>query len=370
MAQLRMTQIQSPQMQQGLRQVLRIEQANLLEMSEADFHSLIAETEQNSLFQQLFRREKLIRYQRFPRTDVSNSLYKIDELKLADNGSADVESLLTNKEDIVQQIQKIGLAKFKRLFVFPEDGLTLEEIAVECGLDVPTVRKINSLLDDFSVMSEFYHPSHISPGRIHYSKIAAINLDEKSFITSYFSPVIARGRYAIDYERFESLVTSAAYSEKDIKQARQLFRKLELINSRKDTLNRILQNIIEKQTTFLESGDLKTLLAYTQKELAEKLGIAPSSVSRAIFGKSIDTPWGQEIPLKKMFAKPAQFKKELLRALIEKDKKPSSDEAIRCRLREKFGIAISRRSVTELRHQLNLPATRGRKRFVSKGKIE
>lgn len=370
MAQLRMTQIQSPQMQQGLRQVLRMEQASLQEMSEADFHSLIVETERNPLFQLFFRREKLIRYQRFPRTDVSTSLYKIDELKIADSSSADVESLLINKEDLVQQVQKIGLSKFKQFFLFPEDGITLEEIAAECGLNVPTVKKISNLIDDFSVMGEFYHPSNINTGRIHYSKIAGINTDERGFIVSYFSAFVARGRYAIDYEKFESLVASAAYSDNSIKQARQLFRKLELINSRKDTLNRILQNIIEKQTPYLESGDSKALLTCTQKELAEKLGIAPSSVSRAIFGKNIDTPWGREIPLKKLFSGPAQFKKELLRQLIEKNKIPLSDEAIRRRLWEQFGVAISRRSVTELRHQLNFPAARGRKRFVSEGKIE
>jgi len=66
MAALEMNQTQSMRMQYELGQILRMEQANLLEMSEDEFKRLIADIEQSSLFKKLYRKEKLIRHQRFP----------------------------------------------------------------------------------------------------------------------------------------------------------------------------------------------------------------------------------------------------------------------------------------------------------------
>ena len=56
-------------------------------------------------------------------------------------------------------------------------------------------------------------------------------------------------------------------------------------------------------------------------------------------------------------SKPKRFRKELLRQLLESDSDFSSDEMIRTRLWEKFGVAISRRSVANLRKELRLPAS-------------
>jgi len=342
-----------------------MEQASLLELPEDEFNRLITEIEQSTLFRRLYQREKLIHHQKFPRTDISSSFYQLKEEVVADKGSLDVESLLLNKEQIVRQIQKLGLEKFNRYFLFPESGMTLEEVARECELDISEVQEINNLVDEFSIKSEFYHPSNITTGGIYYSRVASIEEANKGFIIGYYSPSLARGRYSIDYGRFEELKTNSVFTEAESKKVKQLFKRLELINSRKDTLTQILQNIIDKQTSYLESGDLKTLLPFSQKELAKKTGLAPSSVSRAIRGRSIDTPWGQEIPLKYFFPRPRKFRKELLKGLLETDKELSSDEAIRTKLWEKFGVAISRRSVANLRKELKFPAAQ-RKRHPSR----
>jgi RNA polymerase sigma-54 factor len=126
-----------------------------------------------------------------------------------------------------------------------------------------------------------------------------------------------------------------------------------------------LQNIIKKQALYLETGNSKSLLPFSQKELAKMIGLAPSSVSRAIKGKSVDTPWGEETPLRHFFPRPKQFRKKLLKQLLETNSGLPSDEKIRTMLWEKFGVAISRRSVANLRKELKFPAARSRK--VSKG---
>jgi RNA polymerase sigma-54 factor len=342
-------------MQQELRQIVRMQQASLLQMPEDEFNRLIIEIEKSPLFLRLYRKEKLIHYQRFPRTDISSSFYQLKEEAVADRGSLDIESLLLDKEHLMHQIEKLGLERFKRYFLFPESGMTLEEIARECDLDVSEVQEIISLIDEFSIMSEFYHPSNSTSDVIHYSKVASVDRDENGFVINYFSPSFARGRYLINYERLEDLNRRGAFSKAEVREAMQLFKKLELINSCKDTVNQILQNIIEKQALYLETGDSRSLLPLSQKALAEKIRLAPSSVSRVIRGKSIDTPWGEEIPLKHFFPRPKQFRKELLKQLLETDSGLSSDEAIRAKLWEKFGVAISRRSVANLRKELKFP---------------
>ncbi len=364
MPRLRMEQTQSPQMRQELRQILRMEQANLLEMPEDEFNKLIIDIERRPLFQRLFHKEKLIRRQRLPRTDISPAFYQLKEEVVADSSAPDVESLLLNKEQIIHQIQKLGLEKFKRYFLFPDSGMPLEEIARECDLEMSTVQKINNLVDELSIMSEFYHPSNVISNGIHYSKVASVERDERGFFIGYFSASFARGRYLIDYDRFEELTAAGVLTEAEVKEAKQLFRKLELINSRKQTLTQILQNIVDKQALYLESGDLKSLLPLSEKELAEKIGLAPSTVSRAIRGRSIDAPWGEEIPLKHFFPRPKKFRQELLRQLVESDDGLTSDEAIRVKLWEKFGVAISRRSVANLRRELKIPAAQGKRRPI------
>ncbi len=358
MGAFKIEQTEGQQARQEFKLIVRLERANLLEMPGKDFHRLISELENSPLFKKFYRTEKIIRYQRFPRTDISSSFYQLREEVVADKGSIDVESLLLNKEHIVHQIQKLGLEKFKRYFLYPEPELTIEEIAQECNLEVPEVQKINSLVDEFSILSEFYNPSALSDGHgVYYSKIASVERGPEGLVIGYFSPSFARGRYSINYERFEELKRNGTFGEAEAKEAKQLFRKLELINTRKDTVSQVLQNIVDKQASYLESGNQKSLLPFSQKELARKIGLNPSSVSRAISGKSLETPWGAEIPLKQLFPRPKRFRKELIRQLLETEKELSSDEAIKVKLQEKFGVAISRRSVANLRRELRPLAT-------------
>ena len=365
MGTLEIQQTQSLQARQEFKLIAQLEQANLLEMPEEEFNKLLSEVENSPAFKRLYQKEKLIRYQRYPRTDISSSFYQLNEAIAADTGSLDVESLLLGKEDIVRGIQKMGLEKFKRYFLYPELEISLEEIARECNLEVSKVQRINSLINEFSILSEFYHPSALSSGhRICYSKVASVERGSEGFVIGYFSPSLARGRYSIDYERFEEMKGDGTFSGAEVKEIRQLFRRLELINSRKDTVTRILQNIVEKQALYFESGDIKALLPFSQKELAKKVGLVPSSISRAIKGKSLDTPWGEEKALKDFFPRPRRFKKELVRQLLETEGGLLSDEGIKAKLEQKFGVSTSRRSVASLRKELKIAPAWQRKQAL------
>jgi DNA-directed RNA polymerase specialized sigma54-like protein len=355
MSKLEIQQTQSLQARQEFKLIMRLEQAGLLEMPEEEFNRLIAEVESSPLFKDLYRKERIIRYQRYPKTDISSRFYQLNEEIAAGTGTLDVESLLSNKEDIVRQIQKIGLENFKRCFLFPEPGISVGEVAEECNLELAEVEEINSLINELSIMNEFYNPSTLnSEHGIYYTKVASIERGAEGFIIGYLSPSYARGRYSIDYERFEELRGEGAFSASEAKGIRQLFKRLELINSRKDTVTRILQGIVEKQAPYFESGNGKAVLPFSQKELAERIGLVPSSISRAISGKSLEMPWGEEKALKDFFPRPRMFRKELVRQLLETGEEFSSDEAIKAKLEQKFGVSISRRSVASLRKELKI----------------
>ncbi len=363
MGSLEIQQTQSLQTRQEFKLIIRLEQANLLEMPEDEFNRLTTEVESSPMFKKLYRKERIIHYQRYPKTDLSSHFYQLNEEISAGTGTLDIESILYDKEDIVRQIQKIGLENFKRYFLYPEPGVSVEEIAQECNLELPEAEKINSLINEFSIMSEFYHPSALSSGRgIYYSKVASIEKGPEGFVIGYLSPSYARGRYSIDYERFEELKGNGAFSTAEAREIRQLFKRLELINSRKDTITRILQGIVEKQASYFESGNGKALLPFSQKELAERIGLVPSSISRAISGKSLETPGGEEKALKDFFPRPRMFRKKLVKQLLETGEEFPSDEAIKAKLEQKFGVSISRRSVANLREELEIAAAWKRKK--------
>ncbi len=357
MGNLEIQQSQSLQARQEFKLLVRLEQASMLEMPETEFNKLIVEAEDNPLFKKLYRKQRIIRYQRYPKTDISPHFYQLnEEIATGRTGILDIESLLSDKEGTVSQIQKMGLENFKRYFLYPETGVSVEEVAQECDLELAEVEKINSLINEFSIMSEFYNPSVLSSGHgIHYSKVASIERGLEGFVIGYLSPSYARGRYSIDYERFEELKGNGAFSATEAREIRQLFKRLELINRRKDTVTRILQGIVEKQAPYFESGNDKAVLPFSQKELAERIGLVPSSISRAISGKSLETPWGEERALKDFFPRPRMFRKELVKQLLETGEEFPSDEAIKAKLEQTFGVSISRRSIAGLRKELKFP---------------
>ena len=351
-------QISTQRQHQTINTFIKMEQSRLLEMDESDFQRHIAEVEISPLFKRLCYEEKIITFHRFPKTDISPSFYQLKDNIVADEGSLDIKSLVHDNEMVVSLVQKLGIERFKQYFLFNQTDFSEQDIALECQLDLTQVRAINHLLDEFSTRSEFYHPSAFGNETTRYKRIASIERNKEGFIIGYYSPSYAKGKYQIDHERLAVLISKGIISEKDALEAKQLVKKLELINSRKDTVTNILLGIMEKQNLYFQSGDIKSLLTFSQKELAANIGVVPSSVSRAIYAKSIDLPWGEEKPLKEFFPRPSMFKKLILKQILDQEEEPRSDEQIRKQLEKDYGISVSRRSVARFRKDLNIQASR------------
>lgn len=143
------------------------------------------------------------------------------------------------------------------------------------------------------------------------------------------------------------------YLEEKIKRAKQMIKAVE---QREETLKKVVLYVLIHQERFLIDRGPKQIL--TMKQIAKELGMHPSTVTRAVKGKYIETPRGV-ISLKALFplSKEKRETPEKDKMIVDKikiwiskeDKKaPLSDQRISERLAEE-GIQIARRTVTKYR---------------------
>jgi len=142
---------------------------------------------------------------------------------------------------------------------------------------------------------------------------------------------------------------------------------LENIAKRHETIEKILDLIITTQSEFLESGEAK-LKPLMQKDIAKEFGLHPSTISRAVSNKYIQTPRG--IILLKILC-PREVKgltskniQKLIKDMIDsEDKKhPLTDDEIAEKLKSE-SLCIERRTVSSYRKKLGFETASKRVKF-------
>jgi len=142
------------------------------------------------------------------------------------------------------------------------------------------------------------------------------------------------------------------------------------IEQRKQTIVRVCEAIIRRQQEFLDRG-IDYLRPMMIKEVAEEVGVHPSTVSRAVANKYAYTPQGV-YELRYFFSEAVQGPsgvstslinlKRLVKKMIEEEDpaKPFTDEQITLRLHEQ-GIDVTRRTVAKYREDMRIPSTHQRR---------
>ena len=140
---------------------------------------------------------------------------------------------------------------------------------------------------------------------------------------------------------------------------------LSSIKKRNDTVMQVGELICKRQISFLQDNPLK-INPLSNKNLSDELGLHPSTVSRILRSKYIDTPKGI-LPLKSLLVSsvsktrnvtPLQLM-QLIETIIENEKKPKSDNKIAIEL-NKRGFNLARRTITKYRKKLNIASSRNR----------
>ncbi len=146
---------------------------------------------------------------------------------------------------------------------------------------------------------------------------------------------------------------------------------IDAIKQRQNTLLNTMQAIINLQSNYFMTGDETKIKPMILKDIAEKIDMDISTVSRVANSKYIQTPYGTFL-LKTFFSESMQNSdgeevstreiKKILQDTVdaENKKKPLTDEKLAGLLKEK-GYPIARRTVAKYREQLSIAVGRLRK---------
>ncbi len=157
------------------------------------------------------------------------------------------------------------------------------------------------------------------------------------------------------------------YVKERYKSAIQLLRNIE---QRKNTIVRTCEAIVRRQAEFLEKGEsaLKPMMI---KEVAEEIGVHPSTVSRAVankyvhtvqgvyelrffFSEGVNGPEGGDLPL-------VLLKRKVKKLIEDEDpRKPLTDDHLAAELKAQ-GINVTRRTVAKYREDMQIPSTHQRR---------
>ena len=140
---------------------------------------------------------------------------------------------------------------------------------------------------------------------------------------------------------------------------------LRAVKKRNETVLKVGEIICKKQNAFFKNEPLE-IKPLSNKEISDQLGLHPSTISRILRSKYIQTPRGI-IPLKSLLISsvsktrnvtPIQLM-EIIKKIIEEEKSKLSDQDIAFLLNKK-GYSLARRTISKYRLKLNIPSSRKR----------
>jgi RNA polymerase sigma-54 factor len=258
----------------------------------------------------------------------------------------------------------VGAKDMKEAFLFQLDNLEIDEKLylftkeiienfeyIENYQKEPLFKEALHLIQQFNIVpaAKYMENEFIVPDIIILNKDG--NLDIK--LNEEYYPEI----YIKDTNNLDS------FAKEKLKEAKTLIEALEL---RKTTLYKIALMIVELQYNFFLGGVVKPM---RMQDVADELGYATSTVSRAISNKYILCDKGL-IPIKQFFSKAIDENtssreiKNYIKTLIKNENRenPLNDEKITAKVNEKFGTKIVRRTISKYREELNISTSRQRKR--------
>ncbi len=322
-----------------------------------------------------------------PELNGSTEDWQTAQLKLAEAALAIVQRLdppgvgaRSLKECLSLQLTP-GLLFYEELQVLIEDHLEdlesnrLPQISKKTGFSLET---ITEAWEDLRTLkpkpgSEFndnFAPS-VTPD-IYIDRLEAggyeVRLEDGDLPSLYISPshrrMLQQAVATGDKETCE-------YIKKKINSAQWL---IEAIEQRRSTLTRVSQAIVDHQRKFLDQGP-EHIEPLKMQQVADKVGVHVTTVSRAVDDKWMATPRGI-FPLKRFFVGGTtgadgeevawdKVRLKLQEVVDAEDKsKPLSDDALVVEL-AKHGIKVARRTVTKYRKAMNIPSSRQRRDWTA-----
>ena len=311
-----------------------------------------------------------------------DELDEIEEMLSYKYSISDISNVL---KDIVQKLEPIGVGfrDFKECIKIQINSKKFnhkikalcQEILSQNGSEsleeiINTFQKRGYAVKDIEKAMNEIKSCDLSPG-LNYENTnyiipdLKIELKEKSLSVNFINDTFPKIK--IDHDLIEKTNTQLKNNPNKeladkIQDAKWL---LSSIKKRNDTVMQVGELICKRQISFLQDNPLK-INPLSNKSLSDELGLHPSTVSRILRSKYIDTPKGI-IPLKSLLVSsvsktrdvtPIQLM-QLIESIIENEKKPKSDNKIAIEL-NKRGFNLARRTITKYRKKLNIASSRNR----------
>jgi RNA polymerase sigma-54 factor len=149
---------------------------------------------------------------------------------------------------------------------------------------------------------------------------------------------------------------------------------IESIEQRRSTLMKVSQAIVDHQTRYLDEGP-EFIEPLKMQQIADKVGVHVTTVSRAVDDKWIQSPRGL-LPLRKFFVGGTKSDEgedvawDIIRIklheIVDKEDKrePLSDDDLVAELK-KQGLNVARRTVTKYRQKMGIPSSRQRRDWAA-----
>ena len=267
-------------------------------------------------------------------------------------------------ECLAAQLEKIGDSRLrgKVAALLPR----LEEVATGKAGDAETLKALRSLdpRPGRAYRKDARSVEYVNP-EVHVVRDGdgwSAHVDARSLPEIRIS-----SKYLKMLEDPQSTPETKAYIRERIAAAKAV---VEAVERRRDTIESVAQEIVDRQPGFFAEG-LKGLKPMTMKEIADKLGIHETTVSRTVNGKYAATPKGV-IELRRFFSQgivtdsgEAVVKDRVLdrlKALVDAEDKrhPLSDEKLSALLKGE-GFPVARRTVAKYRGIAGIPGTAERR---------
>jgi RNA polymerase sigma-54 factor len=367
------------------------------------------EEQHQHFFDSIVQRESLSQHLlgQLDDTDLSAEERKVAELlvgSLNDDGYllTPVEELAINTGLPLDQLERmlhvvqtlhpigVGARNLRECLLIQLDRLgkseSLEAAVVSRHLDdlgrkryVEIARALNLTIEDIQRIANFISTLEPKPGRM-------FNAEQDQYVAPDVIVQEMDGGYAVSLnnDQVPHLRISNTYKDlmaggEQTREAKSYIREkiragkflIKCIQQRQQTILNIAKVIAERQKEFLDKG-IAHLKPLTMGQVAEKIGVHETTVSRAVANKYMQTPHG--LFEMRFFFTPGfetangalsnASVKEQIAKLIERENAvtPLSDQEIVAILKEQ-GIPIARRTVAKYRGELNILPSNLRKKF-------
>lgn len=316
-----------------------------------------------------------------PEINGSAETYRAEQMVIAEEALATVQRLdppgvgaRDLKECLLLQLT-VGMPYYEQLRVLIADHLEdlennrLPVISKKTGMSIDMIQTVWSELRKLkpkpaSEFAESFVPT-VTPDVFldrDDDGVYKVRLEDTQLPNLYISPY-----YRKLLQQGDTNEETREYIKRKVNSAQWL---IESIEQRRSTLTRVSQAIVDHQTRFLDDGP-EHIEPLKMQQIADKVKVHVTTVSRAVDDKWIQTPRGI-FPLRRFFVGGTtradgeevawdRVRMRLQEIVDAEDKtKPLSDDALVEEL-AKSGITVARRTVTKYRKAMSIPSSRQRR---------